>query len=185
MTHNGYPTGDASPSPQTNEVAPDVLELVLQPDEPLAAQFLDRSIVAAEADPQTDQEALELLRFQRSFVDMTEGKAYSAAQDFARRTGKYASFTHTFGKSTPDLHYPLNRELVVADSANAERWRIVGIDPSQYGDSPYAHSYTGHIEESWREARKARQALQTAQVAEAKAMERASHPPVYEPSVVA
>lgn len=176
MTHNQYPAGDTSPtSPQTHELSPDVLEAVLQPDEILAAQFLDKSILAAEADPQTDQEALELLRFQRSLVDMPPPDAYSAAQDFVKETGKYASFAHTGGRRPPSLHFPVNRDFFMPRFADEERWEIVGIDPSQYNDNALGRAYTRAIETSWLEARKARQHLQTAQATEAQAMERASH----------
>jgi len=178
MTHNQYPDSDAPPSPHTHELAPEVLEKVLQPDQPLAAQALDRSIAEAEADPETDPEALDLLRFQRGLVDMSPGEAGRTAYTFALETGKHSTVVRTFDNDRQpdiDLHYEINREAFLPRIANEERWRVVGIDPAQYNETAYGRSYTQQIENSWWEARKARQDLEASQAVETKAMERASH----------
>ncbi len=176
---------DTLPDQLTFEITADILEEILQPNEVLAIRSLDRSIQAAEADSQTDSEELALLRFQRALIDMSPTDAENAGRDFARQTGRYATFANTFGQRPPSLHFPLRRELLVPSLANVERWRIVGIDPAQYGGDAYANAYKEGVEESWREAREAKAALAKAQADEVKAMERASHPPVFKPRVTA
>lgn len=162
----------------TPEIQKETLEAILQPDEVLAAQALDQAIQKAEASENPDLEALQLLHFQRSMVDMTERDAVFAARRFGRETGKYITFN---GIAPPSPHYPLIRGMVIPDLADQERWRILGVDPWQYGDSPLANSYRKGIERDWHEAIRARQALAEAQIAEAEAMERVTHPPVFEP----
>lgn len=172
------PTQERLSNEPTFEISEATLGEILQPDEVLAAQVLDEAIQEAEADPKTDPEALSLLHFQRSLIDMEPRDAHFAALTFVQKTGKYATFSNEKGR-LPSLHYPVNRSFIVPDLADQQRWRIVGIDPSHYGDDAYAHAYRKGIEESWRVARKARQDLATAQAAESQAMDRATRPPVF------
>lgn len=176
------PVSDTTHNNFSFEVDQAALEVILQPDRVLATQALDRKIAEAEAASHPDGEQLALFRLQRSLIDMEAPQARNAARDFARQTGKYATFASTFGHRPPSLHYPLIREMFIADFANEERWRTVGIDPSvQFGDDPYGNAHKKGIEQDWREARETREALAKAQAAEAAAMDRVINPPVFEP----
>ncbi len=169
-------TFDKAPvaSREAIKVDPDILDIILQPDEILAAAALDDAIMVAGENPESvNSEELELLRFQRSMIEMSDRNATFAAREFARRVGKYASHAHTFGQRPPSIEYPIIRGLVVPDIANEHRWRIIGINPSEYyGDNVLGKSYKSTVERSWREAIKAREDLNTARIAEASATER-------------
>lgn len=157
------------------EIDTQTLQAILQPDDALAIQALDRTIEVAELNPKTDPETMELLRFQRSLLDMSPLHANSAAENFALKKGKYATFTHTFGHSRPGIHYEINRSLLVHDYANQERWRLVGVDPEGLDGSPISRTYKNLVEESWSRAREARGQLETARANETYAMEAVRH----------
>jgi hypothetical protein len=156
------------------EVSREQLDEILLPNQTLAKRYLDRCIEQAEKDPEPDAEALDLLRFQRSMVDMRPDEVLTAAEKFATDKGKYASFLGPH--LPPDLHAPVIRARFVPTFANEERWRILGVDPTQFEEESYARGYRGFIEEDWRIAREARANLEAAQLAEVKAIQTALNP---------
>lgn len=151
------------PSPEI-VITDAVKEAIFEDDSVLAARHLDRKIEAAVNEPNYDPKSLELLRFQRSLVGMNPEEAFHTTHSFVRSNPEYADFADNGDGRLPSLHFAVQQAFIVSDSANSERWDILGINPHEYfSDSAGAYSRIQAIERTWREARNAREALIEAQ----------------------
>lgn len=161
------------------EIDPAVLEQILLPDAVLAAQVLDRSITevadAADADPAY----LRLLKFQRQLVDMDDHRvAVKAAKAFSAAEG--GLYTNVGGRElggdrrASSLSPELVRDAVIWNAANAERWRIAGVDPHMFGDGQTGLVKRRAVERIWRDAAESQAMLRDVQARADEARETAA-----------